>query len=62
MFPQSRKRNDTNGAGSGRWLFRMILILIGRAAMFIGWEAMEQGYWWVRYYNPREVVLRLGPR
>ena len=60
MFPQSRRRNNTNGAGSGRWLVRTTLILFGLAAMFIGWEAVGQGYWWVRYYNPWEGIAT-GP-
>jgi|GEM_PF-3594722 len=61
MFPQSRKRKNTKGEGSGRWLARMILIVLGLAAMFIGLEAMGQGYRWVRYYNPREGGIAIGP-
>lgn len=34
------------------WVFRGMFLLLGSLMIWMTWEAIHNGYWWVRSYNP----------
>lgn len=43
-----------------RWPFRLLFVLLGLLIMLVGWEAIRQGYWWVRNYDATQGFIGYG--